>query len=131
MLRVRYLFLAFLFFSSALAACIVGPEQLEANQFCGFKIGVEPSELCEQCNQLFIQAPAEYKGVPFSIGTYTLYREGVLVSKSLHEWVSESDNPEFMAVIKANGKFSYEITFNYGRSHCYRYEFKYRSSEGW
>ncbi len=105
---------------------MIGPKNLEVSENQGFRVLIRDSTLCEDCKEVQIVAPNEFEGIPYYSGTYSIFEDGNLISKTAQANKLENELPEFIAAIRS-GKYEFEVTFSYGNSRCTPYEFKYKS----
>ncbi|PHS63083.1 MAG: hypothetical protein COB09_12685 [Thalassobium sp.] len=115
-----------LFISQVSLACVIGPKQLEVSENHGFRVLIRDSILCEDCKELQIVAPNEFKDMPYYSGAYSILEDGNLISKTAQVNKLDNELPEFIAAIRSD-KYEFEVTFSYGNSRCTSYEFKYKS----
>lgn len=123
---MKFLFFITLFISQVSSACVIGPKQLEISESYGFRVLISNATLCEGCKEVKIVAPNEFKGMPYYSGTYSIFEDGNLISKTAQVNKLENELPEFIAAIRSD-KYEFEVTFSYGNSRCTSYEFKYKS----
>jgi len=123
---MKFLIFITLFISQVSFACVIGPKQLEVSENHGFRVLIRDSPLCEDCKEVQIVAPNEFKGMPYYSGAYSIYEDGSLISKTVQVNKLENELPEFIAAIRSD-KYEFEVTFSYGNSRCTSYEFKYKN----
>ena len=123
---MKFLIFITIFISHVSLACVIGPKQLEVSENHGFRVLIKDSMLCEDCKELQIFAPNEFKSMPYYSGTYSILEDGNLISKTAQVNKLENELPEFLAAIRSE-KYEFEVTFSYGNSRCTSYEFKYKS----
>ncbi len=124
--QMKYLLISLLFGAHLSSACVIGPETLALTNNTEFTIKKTKSDICEKCSEIHIIAPKEYKGAPYNWGTYTLFNNGQLLSKTVHFHYTASGNPEFITTVR-DDSLRVEITFSYGHTRCVEYEFQYWS----
>jgi len=122
---MKFLIFIILFISQVAFACVIGPKKLEVSENQGFRVLITDSALCDDCKEIQIVAPNEFKGMPYYSGTYSIFEDGNLISKTAQVNKLENELPEFFATIRS-GKYEFEVTFSYGNNRCTSYEFKYR-----
>ena len=123
---MKFLINITIFITQISFACVIGPKRLEVSENYGFGVLIRDATLCEDCKEVQIVAPNEFKGIPYYSGTYSIFEDGKLISKTSQVNKLENELPEFIAAIKSE-QYEFEVTFSYGNSRCTSYEFKYRS----
>ena len=125
---MKNLLIPILLSSNISFACILPPQNMIPQPELGFSFEKERSELCENCNKISIDAPAQYKNQPASHAIFSLFLNKELIAKSITTFRNDS-KAEFIAIVSKDEGFHYKIDIEYGERPCMSYQFTYTSPE--
>jgi len=122
--------LSIMAYSNSLA-CSLAPKVINLNsksaEKYNFEITETPSELCEDCRLIVINAPESYKTFVLTKVLYSSFVDDRLVAIWLNEMTEEPEHHELGAILLKGKPYKHTYRIKYGQrgSRCDAYEFEF------